>query len=176
MSLVKEDFQALREFEDANTETGLTLELGSLMQADKALIGDISRHLVDRVACGELDAVKAFIHAKKILEVATSLVDNIRPYLANHLNIAKGEKLVMYNVEFAQTETGVKYDYLSSNDPEYKAIHEEFEILKKKKEAKEKELKAMTTSKTLYDEDTSELIKITPPIKKGKLGYTTEIK
>jgi len=166
----------MSEEELSKQESGLTLELQSLMQADKARITDVSQNLVDKVAKGMIDPVKAFIHAKKIHETATLLVENLRPYLNAHLNVAKGETLTMYNIEFTQAELGVKYDYKSCGDPEYEEIMKEFEKIDKRKKAKEKELKGITKARTELDEDTGELIKINPPIKTGAMGYKTELK
>lgn len=53
MASSKEQFNALREQETSQENSGITLELKSILQAEKKQLVDISKSIVQRVADGE---------------------------------------------------------------------------------------------------------------------------
>jgi len=166
----------MKEEELENNNSGLSFELQSLIQADKALITDISKHIVAKVANGELDPVKAFLHNKKILELATLNDKNLRPYFNDHAKVSKGETSIQYNVKISQAETGVKYDYKVCGDKIYDDLMEEKEKLDIKIKEREAFLKTIKSKTGVFDPDTSEGWEINPPLRSGTLGYKTELK
>lgn len=171
-----EDFKDLQDPQIAEQSNELTFEVKSLLQADKAVITDISKHLVARIANGELDPVRAFLHNKKILELATLNDKNFRPYFNDHARVGKGETLVQYNVKITQAETGVHYDYSACEDLTYNSIMEEFERISALKKEREEFLKTIKKETGAFDPETSESWVIKPPIKSGTLGFKTELK
>ena len=174
MGQTKEQHINLQEQE--SEETGLTFELKNLIHADKSGIEDLSKAIVQQVADGDLDPTYAFIHAKKINELSTLLVNNIKPYMVDKNMPSKGEKLVMYNVEFTQAEVGVKYDYSGTGDRVYEEIMERFNKVKAEKDEREKFLKTIKKPTGTYDTETGEGWEIQPPVKSGTVSVKTELK
>lgn len=166
----------LQEQEVSRVDTGLSFELKSLIDADKAQLENISKYLVSQVADGYIDPVKAFLHNRKIHELAKMNEANLRPYFNDHANVAKGETSIQYNVKITQAETGVKYDYSACGDKIYDKIIKDLEELTEKKKERELFLKSVKSTTGVFDPETSEAWKVEPPIKSGTLGYKTELK
>lgn len=162
MGATKLEFLDLRDQEAQKTEQGLTFELRSLLHADKATISDLSKHLVDRVATGEVDAYKAYIHAKKINELSGAIEKNLRPYV-NSKGIPR-TGLVMYNIEFKAKSDPKKYDYSGCEDIVYTRLLAELEKAKEAVKKRETFLQTLDKPKTEIDEDTGEFYTINPPI------------
>lgn len=171
----KELFTETRELE-IQEERGLALEVKSLLGANKERITALSQNLVDKVSLGLVDAVDAFSHAKAINETSTLIMENLRPFMESKMNIAKGEKYIKNSIEFTQAEIGVKYSYEGCGDREYEEIMVRFNAVKKEKEDKEKELKALTKAKNMFDPETGDTWTVNPPLKSGRLGIKTELK
>lgn len=166
----------LQSTQDIPVDNSITFELKSLITADKAHITDIAKSIVEQVSRGELDPVRSFGHAKKILEIATLLVENIRPYMADHVHVSKGESVVYDNIEYTQAETGVKYDYSSSKDLIYDEIMIRFKSVEKEKKEREAYLKTVKKDTGAFDPETSESWIIKPPVKSGQLSVKSELK
>lgn len=175
MGATKLEFLNLREEEIQNEEQGLSFELKSLLQADKAHISELSKHLVDKVATGDLDPFKAYIHNKKILELATSNEKNLRPYV-NSKGVPK-TGLTMYNVEFTAKSDASKYDYTVCEDKEWNELQNKLTALKKEITEREAFLKALKKDIELVDIDSGETYTIHPPIKtSGAENFSSTIK
>lgn len=175
MGATKLEFLNLREEEVQNEEQGLSFELKSLMQADKATIVNLSKHLVARVADGEIDAHKAYIHTKKVLELATSTEKNLRPYV-NSKGIPK-TGLTMYNVSFTSKSDADKYDFGACCDPVYDNLLEKMEKLKLEIKEREAFLKTIKKPKAEIDEETGDIYTIQPPsITTGAENFSSTIK
>jgi hypothetical protein len=163
MGSSKEAFNALREQEEANVETGLSLELKSLIQAKKSDIESISKAIVQQVADGDIDPFKAYCHNKKIKELAELNDENLRQYIKSK-GIPKNG-LSMFNIEFKGKSDPSKWNYSGCNDPEYTKLLEDFEELQEKIKKKETVLKNMDKPEERVDTTTGETYTVYPATK-----------
>ena len=169
------EFIHLKEEEIQQEEQGLSFELKSLLHADKATLTDLSKHLVDRVATGEVDAYKAYIHVKKINELSTTLEKNLRPFV-NSKGIPKAG-LTMYNLAFASVSGKDTYDYTACEDPIYDIMVSKLEKLKAEIKEREIFLKTIKKAKSEIDEETGDIYTIQPPsITSGAENFSSTIK
>lgn len=175
MGATKLEFMHLREAETQNDEQGLSFEVKSLLHADKATITDLSKHLVDRVATGEVDAYKAYVHVKKINELSGSLEKNLRQYV-NSKGIPK-TGLTMYNVAFASKSDADTYDFTVCEDKEWNSMQAKLKTLKEDIKNRETFLKTLKKPKAEIDEDSGEIYTINPPsITTGAENFSSTIK
>lgn len=175
MGATKLEFLSLREEETQNEETGLSFEIKSLLHADKASIGELSRHLVDRVATGEVDVYKAYIHAKKVNELSSTLEKNLRPYV-NSKGIPKAG-LTMYNLVFTSKSDPDSYDFSVCGDKVWDTLQEKLKEVKADIKNREAFLKTIKKEKTEIDEETGEFYTIQPPqVTSGAENFSASIK
>lgn len=175
MGASKLEFLHLREEEIQNEEQGLSFEVKSLMHADKAMIGELSKHLVERVAEGEVDAYKAYIHVKKIVELSNSIEKNLRPYV-NSKGIPK-TGLTMFNVAFTSKSDADTYDFTVCEDKEWNEMQAKLKTLKEDIKNREIFLKTIKKPKTEIDEETGDIYTINPPsITTGAENFISSIK
>ena len=172
----KKAFEALQEQEAANSNNGLSFELKSLIDADKAKIENISKYILSQVAEGVLDPIQAFLHNKKILELAKLNEINLRPYFNDHANVSKGETSIQYNVKITQAETGVSYDYSTCGDLTWNKLTADLARIKEEIKERESFLKSVKKETGCFDPETSESWVVTSPVRSGTLGYKTELK
>lgn len=146
--------------ETAPEERGLSFNISSLLDASKQQITDISKSIVQRVADGEIDVFKAYLHNKKILELATLNEKNLRPHI-NSKGIPKAG-LTMYNVSFTAKSDASKWDFSECKDREYENLLSDMEVLKEKIKKKETVLKNMDKPEERVDTDTGETYTVYP--------------
>jgi hypothetical protein len=163
MGSSKEAFNALREQEEANVETGLSLELKSLIQAKKSDIENISKAIVQQVADGNVDAFKAYCHNKKIKELADLNDANLRPFIKSK-GIPKAG-LTMFNIAFTAKSDAATWDYSECNDPEYTSMLAQMKELKEKIKKKETVLQNMDKEEERVDTTTGETYTVYPASK-----------
>lgn len=171
----KQLFEEQQEREIAQVETGLSMELKSLIQADKAQIEDISKAIVQRVADGDLDPFKAYCHVKKIKDLADSVEKNLRPHI-NSKGIQKGG-LTMFNIEFTGKSNPATWDYSGCNDPEYDKLLSELEAVEGKIKKREKVLQNMDKPEEKVDTETGETYTVYPAVKTtGAENFAAKLK
>lgn len=172
----KDLFMEERQKEAASAEStsALSVNLNNLMNLNKAAITTVVSEVSNKVANGDLDAVKALIYAKKGLELLGSIEKSIRPYAEEQARVPKGG-LKMYECELTEKVNGSKTDYSACEDPIYNELIEKLEQLKLEVKDREKFLSSISKPTNIVTDD-GEAITINPPVRTGKLGLSISIK
>lgn len=158
-------------------QNGLTFQLASLYDADKKTIQGISKQIEQRVKDGELDSVKAFIHARKGTELFKDLEERLRPHMESDATVPAGEEgLTMFNCHLQRADTGVKYDYAHCNDAIWNKLDADIKVLSEAKKEREAYLKSIKAKTDELDEETGEAWSINPPIRTGRSGIKVSLK
>lgn len=173
MSKTKEQAIELGEQQIAQEENGLSLELSGFIKLTKGDISDKVRDNVTLVTDGYVDALDALILAKKITEYGKQLESKVRPIAEEK---TYGKEYRKHNVDVVERMSGVSYDYADCGYQEYDDILLVLEPLLKRKKEIEEELQKMVKSREEVNVETGETYKVSPPIKKGKLGLILTIK
>lgn len=106
---------------------------------------------------GELEFISQAIDKAKS-EIRESMIDELQ----NH----PGNLKTRNGIQFKLKESGVKYDYTSTE--KWNALNDEMEQMKSQMKDLETQLKSLKTKQTMVDESTGELIELFPPIKSSK--------
>lgn len=106
---------------------------------------------------GELEFISQAIDKAKS-EIRESMIDE----LSNH----PGNLKTRNGIQFKLKESGVKYDYTSTE--KWNALNDEMEQMKSQIKDLESHLKSLKAKQTMVDESTGELIELFPPIKSSK--------
>lgn len=162
----------LEEQESENQNTGLAMELNSLLTSNKADLTEKISDALQVVEDGNIDPLDALIYAKKLEYVSKELLSGLKGKAE-----ISGGKFSRYNADISEQMMGVKYDCSACNDPEYNALILEIEPFLEKKKAIEKRLKAVTKPYDITDPNTGEVLyTINPPIKSGTLSLKFTLK
>jgi hypothetical protein len=76
--------------------------------------------------------------------------------------------VVINNVTLKLMEAGVKYDFAACNHPDWNSIVAKENKLADQRKEIEAMLKTLKSGQTIVDEETGEVIRITPPVKSSK--------
>lgn len=175
MGKTKQD--AIVILDEAPSETGLSFELTNLFEANKKGIGAISKQIVQRVAEGEVDSVKAFINARKGSELFKKLEEALRPYMEKDAQVPSGEEgLTMHSCHLMRADIGVSYDYDHCDDAVWNDLNKQIVKLTEAKKEREFYLKGLKVSVDAVDEITGESWTIKPPIRSGYSGIKVSLK
>lgn len=162
----------LEEQESENQNTGLAMELNSLLTSNKADLTEKISDALQVVEDGNIDPLDALIYAKKLEYISKELLAGLK----GKADI-QGGKFSRHNADIVEQMMGVKYDCSVCNDPEYDALILELEPLLEKKKQIETRLKAVTKPYNVYDSNTGEILyTINPPIKSGSLSLKLTLK
>lgn len=133
----------------------------------KATQATIAGELVARVKSGEVDPMQAFIQVKALAEVCEQFLKNEEIVEMTTDAIERCEdKLPVFNGAKVSITNTTRYDYESSNDPEYKSLLERKDNISSKLKARETFLKSLSDEMKVVDNTTGEVIILTPPMKK----------
>lgn len=156
-------------------DDGLEISLTSLLNLNKAYMGQITDNAMRAVTDGHYDSITALVIAKKGLELFTQLEKKVRPIAEHHARLGKGEVYTKFNTDITQKESGVKYDFSACDDAEWETINAKMELYSNMLKEREKFLKTITKPMTIVDQETGDILELKPPIRSGKLGLNISI-
>ena len=121
----------------------------------------LAKQISDNVLNGEMSplemAVKLSFMEKTIIEAK----DNIKESLMQEVNkYAKGEGITSLGAKVESVEAGVSYSYENCG-------HFEYDLICRKKKEIETFLKSLKEPMTIVDENTGEITKIYPPVRRS---------
>lgn len=104
------------------------------------------------------------------LEFISQAIDKakseIRELLIDELHLYSDKTKTKNGIQFKLKESGVKYDYTSTE--KWNALNDEMEQMRSQIKDLETHLKSLKAKQTMVDESTGELIELFPPIKSSK--------
>lgn len=151
-------------------EVAASLEVNSLMAANKAALIGRAEQIIDHVREGRLDALQTLIFAKKGLEMFSALEKNVRPY-AEGKAIEKG--YTAYECEIVEKNSPSKYDFTVCGDSQWDNL--QAQLTKIQAEIKEREAFLKVLKEPVFIESTGEQVN-PPAVTHGKLGLALSLK
>lgn len=138
----------------------------------KQVIQDYAQELIRSIEEGHANPIDTALQVKFMEDLITAIKERLRvAVIAEAGKYAKGEDIVRYNGRVQVKEAGVKYDYHTCLDPTYQKLTDQINELEFQRKEREAFLKSLTSSVTLVDEETGEVITIHPPQKKSTTTY-----
>lgn len=150
-----------------NTAEVIIQELHSL-QLSKASAEGHAEILADLVKNGEVNPLDMATRLKYIMAVCEQTLSQIQSdCVAEAEKFSKQEKIIVNNARVQVAETGVKYDYESTGDQEWKHFNRSEKEMAEGRKKRETFLKSLETELTIADTFTGEIHTIKPPAKKS---------
>lgn len=136
-------------------------ELSDLMKKE-LLEGNISPIEAVVKAKSLYDALGAFLKDEKVKECVINECDKY----------GKGEMPSFAGAVIQVKASAVKMDYSNCGDPAYERICEEMESVKSRMKERETELKSLSSSRMVVDEETGEVYTLRPPVRSASTTYS----
>lgn len=154
----------------------MEIELTNKYAITKADINYMAGDLKDQLENGDLDPLLLLQKFKAVEKIHEA----IKPVLTE-LAITQAKKypekeVALYGASYTVKEAGTTYDYSNCGDNKYKNLLAQAEELKKEIKKREDFLKGIVGHETIVDEDTSEILKVFPPVKKSTTVVQVSIK
>lgn len=150
----------------------------SLFDTTKEERNSFVRATVQSIVDGNEDPLKIHLQVKCMEEIIKTLTSDLlyKEHLldAAHLH---GKKFTYRNSEINVMETGVTYDYSNCGDSVIEHLHKELDGIKERVKQREEFLKALPSNgMTMVDEETGEVSKMYPPVKRSTTSVTVRLK
>jgi hypothetical protein len=134
------------------------------MQLGRAAAEGHAEVLTDLVKSGEVNALDMATRLKHIISVCEQTIASIQgDCISDAESYAKGEKIIVNNAIISVAETGVKYDYAGTGDPEWEHLDRTISHLAEQKKKRETFLKALDKAEEMKVDNRT--VRITPPTK-----------
>lgn len=160
---LEEELRASKSNEVTVSTSGKSMLSRSFLTESKAAMGEHAKDVVSFYTDGHNSPVEGLIIAKKMVEFAELIKENLADAAVNELKLSGSEKRTIAGNEINQQMVGVRYNFSSCKDP----IWDELNIKIKEREAF---LKTIKGSKQELIEETGEVVQIFEPTKSGKLS------
>lgn len=155
--------------------------MSNIQLIDKSLVSKngvdtFKKNIIAALDSGELNPLELKAAFKAIEKVAEGIKEKL-----DKLSVEEASKyektFSLFGTEYELCENlGVKYDYSGCCHKEWELLDWEITNKTKRKKEVEEELKAMKQAKTVVDEDSGEVYKIYPPVKKSTTGVKVTLK
>lgn len=158
-----------QEAEVNQTKERQEVDLIHAIDVSRFSIGNAVISLVENIKAGNINPLDAYTRMKALEKFIEDSKDQIRLWVIDEaMKYPKGT--FEYNgCELNIQETGTRYDYAGTGDPEYLRLKEAI----KKREAF---LKAVSKPETITDHETGEIVTINPPIKTSTTSVAVTIR
>ena len=137
----------------------------------------LSSAMINSVLDGEIDAIKAVVQAKSLLETLTLF---LKDKGVNDLVLREVEKYGKQTSKDGATiaikEVGSKWDYSECGDTIYNSLSVKKAEIEEKLKEREAILKATKEQRTEVDEETGEVYTVNPPSKSSTTSYAITFK
>ncbi len=137
----------------------------------------LSSAMINSVLDGEIEAIKAVIQAKSLLETLTIF---LKDKGVNDLVLREVEKYGKQTSKDGATiaikEVGSKWNYSECGDPIYNRLSSQKAEIEEKLKERESLLKSTREPRTEVDEETGEVYTVNPPSKSSTTSYAITFK
>lgn len=150
----------------------------ALFETNKAQRELFVNQVVNNVLSGDTDVMKLHKQVKAMEEVVKEITSN-KAYKSHLLECAMlhGKSFDYMGDEWSVRETGVTYDFDNCDDKLLNEMNTKMEELMGAIKARQAWLKALPAEgATIVDEETGEVYKLNPPIKKSTTAVTIKLK
>ena len=147
-----------------------------LTKTEQAELGDsMKRNLLE----GNISPIEAIVKAKSLYETLGAFLkdEEVKECVINECGkYGKGENPSFAGAVIQVKDAAVKIDYSNCGDPVYERLCEEMDLLKSQMKEREAELKALSKSRTVVDEETGEVYTLRPPVRSASTTYSITFK
>lgn len=147
-----------------------------LLASTQVQVDVMSDQLIQAVKEGEVNPLEVLVQLKAIEKVSDRVKKEIQENALNAADKFPGTSFDFNGNKIEKAELGVKYDYLSTNDPIYERLLKVLEEAKTQVSEREAFLKAVKAPFSLLDESTGEVSIITPPNRKSTTGLRIQLR
>ena len=147
------------------------LHIKSLTDATKSELNDLASILLELSEGRELDL---YIFGKKIEYLSKVIQEVTHEYSLSEAEKMKGESI--YNSKVEVKDVGVKYDYSKCNYAPYDTLLSNKKELETEIKGVEALLKSINKPTTIVDEETGDVMNVSPPLRTSKTSIVLTIK
>lgn len=152
-----------------NNTTSFLAEVNAEENLTKTKVAEFAAKLIQLNTDGHVDTLTALARLEFLSQIIDQVKTNYRTAAVDELDLYGPEAktgVTRYGVTFKQKETAVKYDF--SQTDVWNGMENEIERIKTTQKALEAQLKGLTKSMKILDEETGEITIMNPPIKSSK--------
>lgn len=146
------------------------VQLLTLMASTQTQVDKFSDDIIHTVRSGDIDPLKVLIQIKAMDKASKRIIDEIMPNILKEAEKYQEKNFDFYGNRIEKAEVGIVYDYSVCEDREYDRIEKDIEDLKGQLKRRETFLKGLSEATTVLDEETGEIVRIKPPLKKSSMG------
>jgi hypothetical protein len=135
----------------------------------KTKVADFAAKLIQLNNDGHVDTLTALARLEFLAQIIDQVKTNYRTTAVDELDLYGPEAktgVTRFGVTFKQKETAVKYDFTKTDV--WNGMENEIERIKTAQKALEAQLKGLTKSMKILDEETGEITVMNPAIKSSK--------
>ena len=137
----------------------------------------LSSAMINSVLDGEIEAIKAVIQAKSLVETLTLFLKDKGVNDLVLMEVEKyGKQTSKDGATIAIKEVGSKWDYSECGDPIYNRLSSQKAEIEEKLKERESLLKSTREPRTEVDEETGEVYTVNPPSKSSTTSYAITFK
>ena len=152
------------------------VQLLTLMANTSTQIDVFSDGVIQAVQGGEINPLTVLVQLRAMEQATERILKEIHQNIMNEAGKYPGTSFEFMGNKITKAEHGTKYDYSVCNDPVLNDLVAEQEKIAAKVKARQERLKAQTTPETIIDQNTGEVVTVSPPVKKSKSGLNVSIK
>lgn len=138
----------------------------------KELIKKAKNDASNEVESGLIDPLHRYLLAKGAIDYLNQYTNSIHDSAFDEYTKHSKKEISMIGRKISSSEFGTSYDYSNCNHPKLKEMEDQFILLKQKIDDIKSTLKSLKESITMVDDETGEVYKVNPPLKKS----TTKLK
>lgn len=138
----------------------------------KEKLAKTAEMLTEAVTEGRVDPIQAAVAFDALSKIMKTAIEQINGLVLTEIGkYHKQEKITVGRVEIREKEAGTRYDYSDTGDPIWTRLMEIKTANDKALKERETFLQSLSRSITVVDEETGEVYKIYPPVKKSTTTY-----
>lgn len=150
-----------------------TLRLFATTQTQVDVFSD---QIIESVQNGEANPLEVLVMLKAFEKVSERVLKEIKENVLREAGKYPGNSFEFNGNKIEKAELGTKYSYDTCNDPAYKRLSAQAnEIITKVKE-REAFLKVLNGPQTIVDDETGEVVTISPALKTSQYGVKVSIR
>jgi hypothetical protein len=134
-------------------------------------VAKFSKLLIQAVKSGDVNPLQLIVQLHALTKVYEEVREEIEANVLREAEKFPERIIERYGARIEKAEVGVSYNYLKCGDPTFERLEVDFETAKRKLDERKEFLRSLKEPLTELNEQTGELSKITPPVKRSKAGF-----
>lgn len=147
-----------------------------LMPSRDVEVAKFSKQIIEAVQQGQANPLEVLVMLRALEAVSELVRDEIQDNIVNEANKYAEKKFEAFGALVEKCEVGTKYLYETSKDIEWEQLNSEFKTIERRRKEREEFLRALKEPMTAVNEETGEVYKISPPLKKSSSGVKVFLK